>query len=382
MDNTGKAAAAAPVSLISEKYRGRFGQIRIFLGKFLRMFVYQNDWKVLPMAALVAGMVSLVIRGGMFRNMEGTLEGAFAVACVAIWNGCFNSIQSICRERGIIKREHRSGMHISSYIAAHMLYQALLCLTQTVITVYIFRMMGVQFPDKAMFTSSMEFDFGITLFHITYAADMMALWISSVARSTTTAMTVMPFILIVQLVFSGGIFALPQWADPITDFTVSNYGLNCIAAQSDYNALPLSSGWSTLRRLRNEEIVITPTVGQIMDFMADESNGSVKELRDMDTGSGMKVGTMIDLAAMSPDIQENRDREIEIRTTVGQLIEAVGEDELRAAVETKSAEASRRTEYERTKANISSYWWRFIVFSFMFALFAMITLEFIDKDKR
>ena len=51
--------------------------------------------------------------------MEGNLKGAFALTCVAIWNGCFNSIQSVCRERPIIKREHRSGMHISSYAVSY-----------------------------------------------------------------------------------------------------------------------------------------------------------------------------------------------------------------------------------------------------------------------
>lgn len=34
----------------------------------------------------------------------------------------------------MIKREHRSGMHISSYIVSHMLYQAFLCLAQTAVT--------------------------------------------------------------------------------------------------------------------------------------------------------------------------------------------------------------------------------------------------------
>ncbi|MCR5323001.1 MAG: hypothetical protein K6E85_07005 [Lachnospiraceae bacterium] len=64
---------------------------------------------------------------------------------------------------------------------------------------------------------------------ITYAADMMALWISSIARTTTTAMTVMPFILIFQLVFSGGIFQLPEWSAPVSAVTVSHSGMQCIA---------------------------------------------------------------------------------------------------------------------------------------------------------
>ena len=116
------------------RHRGRGAQVRIYLGKMLRMFIYQNDWKVLPMAALIAGLVGMVIRTRLFVNMEGTLMGAFALVMVCIWNGCFNSIQVICRERDVIKREHRSGMHISSYIVSHMLYQALLCLAQTAVT--------------------------------------------------------------------------------------------------------------------------------------------------------------------------------------------------------------------------------------------------------
>ena len=29
---------------IRRRYRGRIGQVHIYLGKLLRMFLYQNDW--------------------------------------------------------------------------------------------------------------------------------------------------------------------------------------------------------------------------------------------------------------------------------------------------------------------------------------------------
>ena len=105
------------------RHKGRGSQILIYLGKQFRFFINESDWKVLPMAAVIAALVGMVIRRRFFVNMEGSLIGAFALSCMAIWNGCFNSIQSVCRERAIIKREHRSGMHISSYVAAHMIYQ-------------------------------------------------------------------------------------------------------------------------------------------------------------------------------------------------------------------------------------------------------------------
>ena len=107
---------------LSVRHRGRIAQIGIFFGKFVRMFVYQSDWKVLPMAALIAGLVGFALGADFGVNMEGTLTGAFAIVCVCIWNGSFNSIQVVCRERSVIKREHRSGMHVSSYVTAHMIY--------------------------------------------------------------------------------------------------------------------------------------------------------------------------------------------------------------------------------------------------------------------
>ncbi|MBQ7581666.1 MAG: ABC transporter permease, partial [Lachnospiraceae bacterium] len=152
-------------------YRGRGGQVIIYLGKLLRGFIYQSDWKVMPMAALIAGLVSMVVRRDFFLTMEGTLKGAFALTCVSIWNGCFNSIQVVCRERDIIKREHRSGLHISAYIFAHMVYQALLCLLQTGITLFVCQRTGIQFPQQGLFTQWLIVDIGISIFLITYASD-------------------------------------------------------------------------------------------------------------------------------------------------------------------------------------------------------------------
>ena len=121
-----------------EKHQGRISQLGIYLGKYLRMFVYQNDWKVIPMSAIIAGVVTVVVGSNMFVTQEGTLTGTFALACVCLWNGVFNSIQVVCRERAILKREHRAGLHVSSYLGAHMIYQFLLCLAQTGVTLFVF----------------------------------------------------------------------------------------------------------------------------------------------------------------------------------------------------------------------------------------------------
>ncbi|MDD2959665.1 MAG: ABC transporter permease [Lachnospiraceae bacterium] len=220
------------------RHAGRLGQIKIYLGKLFRIFIYEKDWKVLPMAAVIAVMVAYVVGPNMFVNMEGTRIGSLALVCVCIWNGFFNSIQVVCRERAIIKREHRSGLHISSYIAAHMIYQALVCICQIIISLAVYWFAGMTFPTEGLVTGSFLADIFITLFLITYASDMMALMVSCIVHTTTSAMTVMPFLLIVQLVFAGVAFPLKGFPARMSDLTVSKWGIYAVCTEANYNNLP------------------------------------------------------------------------------------------------------------------------------------------------
>ena len=313
---------------IKIRYRGRGAQVWIYLGKMLRMFVYQNDWKVLPMAALIAGLVGMVIRNRLFKNMEGCLMGSFAMVMVCIWNGCFNSIQVICRERDVIKREHRSGMHISSYIASHMLYQALLCILQTGVTLYVTMQVGVKYNlGKSMITGIFMLDYGISMFLITYASDMLSLWVSAIAHTTTTAMTIMPFVLIFQLVFSGGLLTLPSWAEHFTPFTISNPGLKVLTAQSDYNHQPLVSIWNTVESMKNKEVGGTITLGQVLDILADTENPAVQEIRGMELGKIFTVGEIADALEKSATFQAMKGEAIIQTVTVRDILNGLNEAE-------------------------------------------------------
>ena len=403
-----------PERTLTIRHRGRGAQIGIYLGKMLRMFIYQNDWKVVPMAVLIAGLVGMVIRSRLFLNREGTLTGAFCLVMVCIWNGSFNSIQVVCRERDVIKREHRSGMHISSYIVSHMIYQALLCLIQTGVTLYVTKLVGVMYPAEGLFTSWMIVDFGISMFLITYASDMMSLWISTLARSTTTAMTIMPFVLIFQLVFSGGMLTLPEWSAPLTNFTISNPALKVLATQGNYNEQPVVTLWNQLIKMADKEINVTISLGDVLDLLENEDIAAVSELRGMKISdlagqikekpasgdpvdaltadlaaalsqsqiSNITLGELIDRIAADENIQQQRDKGYTFNSTVGGLVEMAGEDRVKETLQNEVKDVSYNADYDYSIYNILYYWFRLIVFSFAFAALAVFTLEFIDKDKR
>ncbi len=402
------------------RHKGRGSQVLIYLGKQLRFFINENDWKVLPMAAVIAALVGMVIRRRFFINMEGSLIGAFALTCVAIWNGCFNSIQAVCRERAIIKREHRSGMHVSAYVLAHMIYQLLLCAAQTALTMYVLRLLQVQIPAKGFITPWMIVDIGISMLLITYAADMMSLFLSSISRTTTGAMTLMPFVLIFQLVFSGGIIPLPAWSQSLSNYTISNYGIRVLAAQSGYNELPMVTAWNTLSGMRNREVGGTVTLGEVMDFLNSPGMETFRErevvppidlkemILDLARKNGLEelaaaaleeiapasgtdlpaktspiyLGDLIDLLNGMDFLKEKRDLSFTAKTTVGELLNVFGEERVRDLVQTATAKASFKPEYDRVDENIIGNWMTLGLFILLFALLAVIALELIDKDKR
>ena len=472
------------------RHKGRSSQVLIYLGKQMRFFINESDWKVLPMAAVIAALVGMVIRLDYFQNMEGSLFGSFALTCVAIWNGCFNSIQAVCRERAIIKREHRSGMHISSYVAAHMIYQFFLCLAQTGLSMYVLLMMGVQFPLEGFMTPWIVLDISITMLLVTYASDMMSLFISSISHTTTGAMTVMPFVLIFQLVFSGGLLPLPEWSQNISNFTISNYGFKALTAQTGYNEQPMVTAWEVLLSMRDSEVGGTVTIGQLADLMdtpavekrrdmelmpsytvsdaadilsgADEilhlrdkeivhavplrtvigwlldseeacaltlndpADGSdpltlgallreisgldemqpvldseiradltlgevldllhtdriAEEMGDVKLNDPVTLGDVADFLKNNEAIQARRDDAFTLKVTVGDLFDLFGEDEIREIVQTKTAAAARKAEYDRTEENIVDNWISLALFVLAFAMLATLALEMIDKDKR
>ncbi|MBO7349268.1 MAG: ABC transporter permease, partial [Spirochaetales bacterium] len=376
---------------------GRFEQIGIYLVKFMRLFVYQNDWKVLPMAIVIAGHVSLVVRRDFFVTMEGTLKGALALSCIAIWNGFFNSIQVICREREIIKREHRSGLHISSYIVSHMIYQALLCLVQTVLTIYTCKMMGIKFPKEGLFSKWMMVDVGVTVFLISYSADMISLWISTLVHNTTTAMSIMPFILIAQLVFSGGIFQLPAWSNSISKLMISHYGVRCIAAQADYNNRPMVTAWNTLVKMENNDLEVAFTLDELMVMLNDDENDNVVKLlstndigkkikdtlKDYDVDKKVIVNAIIQAIKSDPQYEAMKDQKITIfKVKVKDVINAIGRDRVRDYLQYTTAQATQNPNYAFTEDNIARMWLAFLMVIALFATLSVVCLEFIDKDKR
>ena len=222
---------------MGEQRIGRFGQIKIYTGKCFRTFVNEKGWKSLITTAIIAAILAWVIGDNTFAINESTKTGVFAMICGCIWVGLFNSIQSICRERAIIKREHRTGLHISSYVIAHMIFEFVLCVVEAIIMTIIFDLFR-DFPTSGVVFRWIAFEFFVSFVLIIFCADALGILVSCIVKTENAAMTVMPFVLIVQLVMSGMMFELPENANIVKELTISKWGLCAICSSADVNELP------------------------------------------------------------------------------------------------------------------------------------------------
>jgi hypothetical protein len=221
-------------------------ELFLLLGEsFSLLFSQTRNLIISLLFPLGAAAVTIWIAGeNMFVNMESTKCAAFILVCAAIWGGLFNSIQVIVKERKNIKRDYVSGaLRIGCYTASRALVQMVLCLIQSAVLCLSF--WGVQyFYDNSLPESGILFDwvmieYYITVFLVMYAADTMGLCISCIVKNEQLASQLSPYILIVQLLFSGVLFAMEGAASAVSGLMLSRWGMEALGSISNLNDLPL-----------------------------------------------------------------------------------------------------------------------------------------------
>lgn len=230
-------------------------QTQVYIAKNFRLFMNQKDWKFIIIAAVISFLVCSIVGDSMFSTYEETRAGFFAIISAAIWIGIFNSIQRICKENDTITSEYRSGLHIRSYILSHVIFDFFLCLVQSVIFIVICRIF-IDFPSDGIIFGSSLVEYFITLFLVVWCSDIMGIMVSSVVSTPNSAMTAMPFVLILQLIMSGVLFQLSGWSEVVANITFSKWGMSAFGSIGNLNdenlPLKMSLIFPNVKRVEEE----------------------------------------------------------------------------------------------------------------------------------
>lgn len=187
---------------------------------------------------LIAFLLKIVADKNIFEVYDSTKSILFALVCSCIWIGLFNSIQEVCKERAIVKREYMGNLKLKYYLFSKLTVQTVLGMIQAILLCFSFlKLVGA--THEGLFLHSFYLEIIFTAWLTVVASSTLGLCISSLVRSADKAMTIAPFTLILQLLFSGILFSLKGIGEWISYCTMSRWAVEAMGSISDLNAMPL-----------------------------------------------------------------------------------------------------------------------------------------------
>jgi len=160
------------------------------------------------------------------------------MACAAVWLGILNGTKEIVKEQDIYARERRYGLNAASYVLSKVLLLGAVGAFQigTLLLIISFQ---IPFPDRGALGawSPAWLEWFITLELALVAGLTLGLFLSALSKSVDAATAVMFVLLLIQVMFAGLFFEDAAWANSLSLFTFSRWGLEGIGTTANLNGL-------------------------------------------------------------------------------------------------------------------------------------------------
>lgn len=249
--------------------------LKVYFRKYWRIFINSHGYLKLLSTAIIMTLVIFATSESSFIKYNETRTMGFAIVCACIWTGLFNSIELISSERRAIKHDHRSGnVDFSVFLLAHMLVELILCALEALIVATI---IVIVHKSKLEIKESLDLYRIIAMYIgnllVIYASDVLGLLISTIVKSTKTAMTIMPFALIFQLVYSDFIFKLEGAVKFLSNLTIAKWGLDILGIAIDFNTMSTGLTESQKEGRGYKEIEI---INRFLDIERQDNLGNYK----------------------------------------------------------------------------------------------------------
>jgi|GEM_PF-120067 len=183
---------------------------------------------LLAQTPLVATALTLVTSRELYTasKINNTQQILLLLAIATLWFGTTNAAREIVKERAVYLRERLINLRLFPYILSKVAVLGVLGLAQVVALFAIISLKTPYLPAQGILLPAAP-EMVITLGLCALAGLFGGLLISSLVRSTDRAMSIVPIVLIPQVIFSGAVFDLDGWAKVLSYLMVSHW---CLAA--------------------------------------------------------------------------------------------------------------------------------------------------------
>lgn len=129
----------------------------------------------------------------------------FLMAFAAVLFGCINGAREIVKESSIYRRERMVNLGIAPYLFSKMVVLGVFCLLQSAILVYC---VNLKTPFHQGIFLPIIVEITLTMMLTSLTGLMIGLVISALSPNTDRALSLVPIVLLPQVIFSGAVFKL------------------------------------------------------------------------------------------------------------------------------------------------------------------------------
>ncbi len=173
-----------------------------------------NTAVLICQAPIIAGLLCLI-----FDTVNASV--LFLMAVCAVWFGANNAAREIVCEQSIYKRERMFNQRIVTYILSKVIVLGFFASIQSLLFTLI---IALRYSDLDPAWNNIPYTF-LWMFALTLSSTMMGLFISAIVSTTEKVMTVVPIILIPQVMLAGAVAKIPNAVvEVLSYFTLSRWG--------------------------------------------------------------------------------------------------------------------------------------------------------------
>jgi ABC-type multidrug transport system ATPase subunit/pSer/pThr/pTyr-binding forkhead associated (FHA) protein len=246
------AAGAAAPSTPAHPRQGWWSQLRTLTARSVEVLV--ADRRNLALLLLQAPILGVLVLAALpsgelgppppseVRLVSAAGIVLFVILVGATWLGANNSIREIARELPVLRRERSTGLSLSAYVASKFIVLAGLTVVQSVVLVALSTArQGGPTDPLLLGWAPLELMIVVSLAGVSSMA--LGLLISALAGSPERATSILPIVLILQLVLAAGV-VLPEIVDKpvlrqMSLASSAQWGIAGSASAVDLNRLQL-----------------------------------------------------------------------------------------------------------------------------------------------
>ncbi len=218
-------------------------QFGILTRRYLELFL-QDRRNLLILLAQVPVVVALLLimvnpdALSLTREEPGRRYDAqtvlFMLATVSVWFGIINAAREITKESAVFKRERMFNLRIAPYVLSKFAVLSAVTLVQTLLLVALLALRVCYPTDTGLFTAP-ALEVFVTALLSALAGVALGLVVSAFAATPDRAISVVPMLLIPQIIFAGLIFEIKGAAMVLSWLSVSHWTMGAFGASLNLN---------------------------------------------------------------------------------------------------------------------------------------------------